>query len=177
MTAEEQRLIREIKEGNQKSFQILFERYRIPIYRYCELMLGDGVIAEDAYQETFIAFYTACNRDEQFSSIHAYLLTVARNQCLNLLRNRKLQVPIEDVHELQYEDDHNLSDVKPMLYKALQQIPAQYREAFLLFEIEGYSYTEIAEYCQVELNTVRNRIFRAKKSLRKLLGPTLRDDF
>ncbi|MGE3800474.1 MAG: RNA polymerase sigma factor [Candidatus Kapaibacterium sp.] len=175
-TPQEQGLINEIREGDQRAFKILFDRYRVPIYRYCEMMLGDRVVAEDVYQETFVAFYSACQRGEQFHSIHGYLLTVARNQCLNLLRNKKKTVPIEDAHELQYEDNHHLNDIKPILYGALQKLPAQYREAFLLFEIEGYSYSEIAEYCDIGINTVRNRIFRAKKSLRNILGSDMREN-
>lgn len=175
-TAEEQELVERIHNGDAEAFRILFERYRTVVYRFCQLMVNVQEAAEDIYQETFVVFYEACCKGEQFRSIKGYLMTVARNRCLNLLRDRQRNVLLEENSDLQYEYNPELAEIKQYLQDALLQIPEHYREAFLLFEVEGYSYNEIAEYSGVDRGIVKNRIYRAKQSLRKILGSVLSDN-
>lgn len=169
----DEQLTEKVRQGDHKAFEILFERHRTPIYRFCLLMLGDRLVAEDAYQEAFIALYQSCRRKERIRSVRGFLLTVARRKCLNLLRDDYKQVALDDDIVEAYEIDIDLVGVSDLLKAALLKIPAQYREAFLLFELEGYSYKEIADCLDVNLDVVRNRIFRGKKALQKILAPTL----
>lgn len=173
---EEQGLVERISQGDAEAFRILFERYRVIVYRFCQLMMGKQETTEDIYQETFVAFYEACCRGERFRNVRGYLITVARNRCLNQLREKNRDVPLDDHSELQYEFRPELSDISEFLQKALLRIPEQYRESFILFEIEGYSYNEIAQYSGVERSVVKNRIYRAKQSLKKILAPILHDN-
>lgn len=174
---EEQELTNRVREGDFEAFRVLFERYRLVVYRFCNLMINDHAAAEDIYQETFIVFYDACCKGEEIRNVQSYLITVARNRCLNLLRDRQRNVSLEEdlAVPLRYEPDLNKVDMNEILRSALSKIPEQYRESFLLFELEGYSYAEIAEYCNVDLGTVRNRIYRAKQSLKKILKPIMDD--
>lgn len=166
-------LTERIMQGDQHAFRILFERYRMPIYRFCLLMLGERPAAEDVYQEAFISLYSTCRRGETIRSVRAYLLTIARRRCLNHLRSDGKHVPLDDSTQLTYEVDHDLLDLNNILQEALLEIPAQYREALLLFEMEGYSYRQIADSLGVSDDIVRNRIYRAKKALQKILDPIL----
>ncbi len=178
ISTEEQELTNRVREGDAEAFRILFERYRLVLYRFCNLMVNDRAAAEDIYQETFIVFYETCCKGEKIQNVRGYLITIARNRCLNLLRDRQRSISLEEeaVLEMEAEYDLNNVDMNDILRSALLEIPEQYRESFLLFELEGYSYTEIAEYCDVDRGTVRNRIYRAKQSLRKILGPIMRDE-
>lgn len=166
-------LTQRVTEGDQEAFRLLFERHRMAVYRFCVLMLGNRTVAEDIYQEAFISLYHACRRKEIIHSVRAYLLTIARRRCLNQLRSDGRHVILDEAETIVYEMNLDMIGVGEVLKDALQRIPAQYRESFLLFEIEGYSYKDIATCLDVTVDIVRNRIFRAKKALQKILDPLL----
>lgn len=166
-------LTQQVTQGNQEAFRILFNRYRMEVYRFCLLMVGKHAAAEDIYQEAFISLYRACRRGETIYHVRAYLLTAARRRCLNYLRTDGKYVALDEVESVAYEMKLDEIGVDVLLKEALQKIPPQYRESFLLFEIEGYSYQEIATCLDVSLDIVRNRIYRAKKNLQKILDPIL----
>lgn len=166
-------LTERVTQGDQDAFRLLFERHRTPMYRFCMLMLGKHTVAEDIYQEAFISLFRACRKGEVIHNVRAYLLTVARRRCLNQMRSNGKYLPLDEDIPLVYEMDLDSLGVGETLQDALLKIPAQYRETFLLFEIEGYSYKEVAEYLDVSTDIVRNRIYRAKKALQKILDPVL----
>lgn len=166
-------LTERVMQGDQDAFRLLFERHRTPMYRFCMLMLGKHTVAEDIYQEAFISLFRACRKGEVIRNVRAYLLTVARRRCLNQMRNNGKYLPLDEDIPLVYEMDLDSLGVGDALQDALLRIPAQYRETFLLFEIEGYSYKEVAECLDVSIDIVRNRIYRAKKALQKILDPVL----
>lgn len=139
-------------------------------------MLGDQAAAEDIYQDVFLNFYRACRAGEQVRNVRNYLITAARNRCLNTLRLSRRLTPLEDSPALSYQEDIAASDTGAHLQEALLHIHPQYREAFLLFELEGYTYEEISEQLGINRTVVRNRIYRAKQALQKILGPLLRND-
>jgi RNA polymerase sigma-70 factor (ECF subfamily) len=173
---EDQALAERVSAGDHAAFSLLFERYKAGIYRFCLLMLSDEAVAEDVYQEVFINFYRACRAGQVMHNVRGYLLTAARTRCLNVLRTSNRHVSLEDVPERAYEVDPATADTNVHLRNALAAINPNYREAFLLCEFEGYSYDEIAKQLNVTHDIVKNRIYRAKQALQKILRPLLRDD-
>lgn len=136
-------------------------------------MLGDEAAASDIYQDVFIRFYRACRDGQQMYSVRGYLITVARTRCISALREMRRMTSMKDDIEIGYVPDESASDTNAHLQKALMTIAPQYREAFLLFELEGYSYEEICKQLDVTHDVVKNRIYRAKQALQKILGPLL----
>lgn len=173
---EEQALAERIGAGDQEAFRLLFERRGPGIYRFCLLMLGDRAGAEDIYQETFVALWKACREGKNLYSVQGYLIAVARTRCLNWLRLANRESPLDEIAEPSYEPDIGESDIGEHVHRALLRLPDQYREAIVLCEFDGYSYDEIAEALQVSRHVVKNRIHRAKKMLREILSPILRND-
>jgi RNA polymerase sigma-70 factor (ECF subfamily) len=175
MVDEDQSLAQRAGEGDHAAFRVLFERYKAEIYRFCLLMLREESMAEDIYQEVFINFYRACRAGQQMHNVRGYLMTAARSRCINAIKSARSLRSLEDIPELRYEPDDTASETNQQLRDALLKIPEQYREAFLLFELEGYSYEEIAGQVGTTYDVVKNRIYRAKQSLQKILKPLLRD--
>ncbi len=175
-TQDDRTLLERASAGDHTAFSVLFERYKSGVYRFCVLMLGDRASAEDIYQEVFLNFYKACRNGDQVRNVRNYLITAARNRCLNSIRLTRRHTTLDDSPVLSYDHDVTISDTGEHLQNALMQIHPQYREAFLLFELEGYSYEEICEQLQIGKTVVRNRIYRAKQALQKILRPLLRDD-
>lgn len=170
---EDQALADRAGAGDHAAFSVLFGRHKNGIYRFCLLMLGDQAQAEDIYQEVFINFYRACRTGQKMYNVRGYLMTAARTRCINALRSSKRLADLDDAPEPSYEPDPTAYDTGHHLREALQKIPPQYRETFLLFELEGYSYDEISRHLDISLGVVKNRIYRAKQALQKILRPIL----
>ena len=93
----------------------------------------------------FINFYRACRSGQKMYNVRGYLLTSARTRCINVFRSTKRHSDLDTIAEPSYLPDFSISDLGDHLRSALMQIAPQYRETFLLFEIEGYSYEQIAQ--------------------------------
>jgi RNA polymerase sigma-70 factor (ECF subfamily) len=169
-------LMERFKEGQEKAFVELYKRYNRRVYAYCVKMVGTRERAEDVYQEIFVRI--ARKRDHfKGGSFASWLFAIARNLCLNALRDNVEHVSLEDVsdsltisHELEYDQSAEL------LRKAVDQLPADLREALVLRVYDGLSYNEIADITQTKLATVKVRIFRAKQKLHEILTPYLVDN-
>ncbi len=172
---QERVLVRRIGQGDHKAFHTLFDRYRSDIYRFCLLLLGDRETANDVYQEIFLAFYQACRKGTVPRNVRNYLLTAARNRSLNYLKINRRYESCDDLSSTFSSPQHENYELQDQLRSALERIPAQYREAFLMAELVGYNYDEIGEILQVDHHTVKNRIYRARLALRKILSPTIQE--
>lgn len=166
-------LVEQIRAGDHSAFTKLFQKYKAGIYRFCLLMLGEAQAAEDIYQDIFLNFYRNCREGQPIRNVRHYLFGAARNRCLRQLQIARRVEPLPDLETLDYASDERQNDIKLQLEEALQRINPVYREAFLLFELEDYSYEEIAAQLEVSREVVRNRIYRAKQALQKILRPLL----
>lgn len=161
------------QDGNSGSaFNELYSRHSRRIYLYCRKALGDGPVADDIYQEIFIKFYHAIINGYEMPSVQFYLLKIARNLCLNHKRDNKVfLIELEDFHIPSDDNSIESEEVSKLVNMALELIPEEHKEAFILQVYQGMSYNEIAELTGVPLTTVRNRIVRAKRKLREILLP------
>jgi RNA polymerase sigma-70 factor (ECF subfamily) len=166
-------LVERIRAGDHAAFATLFQKYKTGIYRFCLLMLGESQAAEDIYQDIFLNFYSTCRQGQPIRNARHYLFGAARNRCLRQLQISRRMEPLPDFETLEYATDEREAEIKVQLDEALQRINPVYREAFLLFELEDYSYEEIAAQLEVTREVVRNRIYRAKQALQKILRKSL----
>src|ERR687896_1720717 len=81
----DERLVEQIRHGNEAAFEVAFERYGAGILGFCRHMLGSPEEAEDAVQHTFAAAYRDLLRDEREIKLKPWLYTIARNRCLSML--------------------------------------------------------------------------------------------
>lgn len=165
---------REFSSGSIEAFNFLYERYNRKLYWYCVRMLGNSDVAKDAYQEAFIRVYD--KREEfQGENFSAWLFTIARNICLNIIRTRRDFVEIEE--DTQITDHVRESDIgmKEYIEKALEKLPVTYREALILREYEDCSYQEIAEILNIDLSNAKVRVHRARAMMRKTLSPIAKE--
>jgi len=156
----------------EQAFTEIFNRYSSRIYAYCRRFLGDREEALDAFQETFIRFHQSASKDREMTNLPGFLLTIARNLCMNIKRKERNDISYEDY--MAGNDDENKTDKNEMLdliKKALNQLPDDYREVFILREYEGLSYQEIANMTNTNITNVKVRIHRAKQKIRDILQP------
>lgn len=163
------------KEVAEAAFSELYARYSGRVYAYCLRFLGNRDEAQDVYQETFIRFYECARQDREMTNVPGFLLKIARNLCLNTRRNKKRTVEFEDYQYLVPPKSAENSEFLQLITTALDMIPDDYREVFILREYEGLSYAEIAEVVDSSLSNVKVRIFRAKQKIRDILAPYIRE--
>jgi RNA polymerase sigma factor (sigma-70 family) len=165
--AGDERLVEQIRRGNELAFEIVFERHGAPILGFCRHMLGSREEAEDAVQHTFAAAFHDLQRGgERQITLKPWLYTIARNRCLSLLRARREQpaeieeIPTEGLAE-QVERRADLRD----LLGDLRELPEEQRAALLLAEAADLSHAEVAGVLGCEVARVKGLVFRARSGL------------
>ena len=153
------------------AFEELYSRYSTKLYSYCKKILMNDESANDAFQETFTKIIEASKQGKVMTNFAGYLITVARNHCLNEKENiRNSMVFVEDFQiPINIENDDR--ELVEIIRVALDSLPFEYRECLILKEFLNYSYSEIAELIGSNLSVVRIRIHRAKEKLKDILLP------
>jgi RNA polymerase sigma-70 factor, ECF subfamily len=164
-------------EGQEKAFAILYERYRLRIYRYCMRFLDfDTDAGGDAMQDVFVKIYEHAEQFRYTGSVQAWIMTIARNTCRNAVRGSARIVRIDDMNDIIEADPVTNPDIilerrriAGDLASAFDRLPENQREAILLRTCEEYSYDDIARITGTNIGIVRQRIWRARQALRKML--------
>ena len=167
-TQSDERLVDLVRAGSEPAFETIVERYRRALMRYVSRLLPPER-AEDVVQQAFVKAYDAMHRDGAELSLKPWLYRIAHNTALNALRDRglrhdELDERIDGVErpDQALERSQGLRDV----LVAVQALPERQRDAILLRELEGRSYTEIALALGVTDGAVRQLLHRARNSLR-----------
>lgn len=173
--AQEIALFRSFISGNRQAFTELYLRFRGRVFSYCLRMLGSAEEAEDLYQEVFIRVYERSHQFAEDKSLSGWIFTIAHNLCLNRIRDRKPTEGLDDVYGLASPEQDFGEDWQARIQWALDQVPAENREPFLLFEYQGLTYLEIADVLKLTIPAVKSRIYRTREQLRTLLEPYYRE--
>jgi RNA polymerase sigma-70 factor (ECF subfamily) len=151
----------------------LFERHHLALFRYLRRMTGRRRLAEDLMQETFLRAARAGRLERFRGRESAWLFTIARNLLLDHRRRearRPRPVGLEDARVAAIDGRQQLA---LGLDEALGQLEDDARDVFLLRELAGLGYREIASVLDATPDAVRSRIHRARLALRELLAPSL----
>jgi RNA polymerase sigma-70 factor (ECF subfamily) len=174
--ATDEELFSSFLRGNEQAFGQLYEAYERPLFLYCRYLLSTQADAEEVFQETWMRVVRMRTRGKEVEHFRAFLFTVARNTGLKFIERRKRRqghVSIDAVDpagDWILHDDHQYSEMKELVHKALKRVPVVQREAFVLHAILGYTFDEIAEMQGVSMTAAKTRAFRARHSLRGLLA-------
>jgi len=176
---EDSQIVARVLAGETSEYRRLVERYQQPVFRFAYNMIGDRHDAEDITQEVFVACFDKLRSYQpQRSSVLTWLLTIARNRCINQWkRNRPVTIgePIVLVDAQCPTSDALKREFWEELDAALVALPLEQRAVFILAEIEQLAYSEIAKIENATLGTVKSRLHRAKQRLRGLLKSHVRE--
>jgi RNA polymerase sigma factor (sigma-70 family) len=165
--AGDERLVEQIRRGNELAFEVAFERHGAGVLAFCRHMLGSREEAEDAVQHSFAAAYRDLQRGGDRSvALKAWLYTIARNRCVSVLRARREQAA--ELHELPTEGLSEQVERRAELRELLadvRDLPEDQRAALLLAEAAGLSHAEVAQVLGCEVAAVKGIVFRARSSL------------
>jgi RNA polymerase sigma-70 factor, ECF subfamily len=172
--ATDERLLEDAANGNTAAFQILYERYRDPIFRFAYRLLGSAEAAEDVTHDCFLGLIKEPGRfDSTRASLRTYLYGAARNQAAKRYQSFGRETALEELAD----EPHSADRQGPMalvledelageVERAIASLPPLQREALVLFEYEDLSLAEIAAVVGADSGTVKSRLFRARERLR-----------
>lgn len=153
-------------------FRLAMVKHHRAIYRVCFAILGDEHEAQDVTQETFLRYWQLSG---EVRGAKAWLVTVARNKCLDRLRSRKRFVDADpEIFEQQTEDrgpqwHADREESLNRLQALINGLPEPQRSLVLLFDIEGLTGAECAEALDLNINQVKVYLHRARRQLRRAL--------
>ncbi len=176
--------------GDPQAFGTLVERYQTRLLNFVNRTIGDRERAEDLVQEVFIRLFRHLHRFDQTKKFSTWIYTIASNLAKNELRNRGRNPLVlfqtikkhweADHRPLQFEDSTARPDdlyrkryLKETVERCVGLLPEHHRAVFVLRELEGKSYAEIAEITACNLGTVKSRLNRARNSFAQLISPLL----
>jgi len=149
--------------------EALFARYRTPVYRFLQRLTGDSATAEDLTQEVFIRALGA--QYEPSERERGWVFQIARNLARDHARRMVHRRPPSTTP---HEPSVFVDRVGALAVQdAVRQLPDPEREMFLMREVAGLTYDEIAIACDVTPDAVRNRLHRARVALREVLAPSV----
>ena len=178
-TASDDRLVALGVQGDRAAYGELVERHKDGLVSYLTRMTGDRAIAEDLAQETFVRLFEHATSYKPRGKLRAYLFRIAvnlqrsrerRRRRWRLLATRFLSAngrrpePAATGQLLDRERDRLVAD-------AVARLPGHFRAPIVLFNVEGWSYREIAEALGCREGTVKSRIHRGRQLLRRDLAP------
>ena len=169
-------------EGKRKAF----EREAIPhldsLYRFAVRLTTDPTQAEDLVQNTMLKAYRSWHLYQAGTKIRAWLMTILRNLFINEYRKARragVHIDVDEIERIAVLGDDEQSDpenrffdqiVDDEILRAIDALPDEFRQTLVLSDMEALSYAEIAKVTRVPLGTVKSRLFRARRALRRKLS-------
>ncbi|HET7584013.1 MAG TPA: sigma-70 family RNA polymerase sigma factor [Gemmatimonadaceae bacterium] len=183
-------VVAEFLTGEERAFQELVTRYQARLLNFVYRTIGDRERSEDLVQEVFIRVYRHLHRFDQSKKFSTWIYTIASNLAKNELRNRSRNPLVffqaikrnwqDEERPLQFEDSSMRPDdlyrkrhLRELVERSVARLPEHHRQVFVLRELEGKSYEEIAEITGCNLGTVKSRLNRARNSFAAIIEPGL----
>lgn len=160
--------------NSSKEFELLFRRGYPRLCHIAAGMLGDREAAEDVVQDCFVSFWEMQTACKAVQSPEAFMTTMVRHRCIDLLRKQSVEVSAEDetvqsrMADLadQTADEHKPS-AQDIVEQALSMLPYKCRCVFELSRLHGKSYREIADSLNISVKTVENQMGKGIRAMRQ----------
>jgi len=170
-------LLKRAVRGDEQAFLVLYQRHQAALYRYALRMTGSPWAAEEVVQEVFLL---VIREPQKFQSergeLGAFLYGVARNRVMKYLEKRPREASLDRMSEDGSAWNEPEDPLTPMMIaekserieqvrQAVLGLPAEFREAVVLCELEELSYEEAAQACGCPVGTIRSRLHRGRALL------------
>jgi RNA polymerase sigma-70 factor (ECF subfamily) len=156
-------VVRAAMAGDLAAFEWLVRCYQAHVWRFLRHLLGDGALAEDVTQETFLRVYQHLPTFAWRSKFSTWVFRVARNAGIDALRSRQRHDQL--LHMLPRPQPEPAPDARAEAWAAVAALSPKLREALLLVEVFGFTYREAAQVLRVPDGTVKSRVFHARVRL------------
>jgi RNA polymerase sigma-70 factor (ECF subfamily) len=178
--------------GQKEAFGVLLRRYERELYGYLRRYLGDGNLAEDVFQNTFLQVYLKSGQYEEGRPVRPWLYTIATNQAIDALRRngRHQAVSLDQARKETGEGElQNLMEMlesrgpspleaahgeerRERIRASVERLPEFLREVLILAYYQGLKYREIADILGIPVGTVKSRLHAALVKLQEAWNTT-----
>lgn len=168
---EHDRIVQEIKEGNERSFQQIFHAYYENLCHYAFTILRDMDDAEDVVQSMFLKIWEKREELTITHTVKAYLYRAVYNQCVNQLDHRVVQQKFQEQNAAKKLSGVQHPEIFPneledRIVAAINTLPKQCRTIFIMSRYQEMKYAQIAKALDLSVNTIENQISKALRILR-----------
>jgi len=176
-TDQDEVLVARIAAGDKQAFELLFTEYGERVFRYAQRLITDVTKAEEVTNDVMLEVWKTAARFEGRSKVSTWILGITRHLALNAVRRKSFDtVDVDDTpgladdHQITAAVEHDRDVLKEGLRDALTRLSTDHRDVIELTFFHGCTYQEIAEIVGCPENTVKTRMFHARKQLQALLG-------
>lgn len=160
-----------VKHDKDRAFNIVYKRYYKKIYGLAYKILYDKTIVEDCVQEIFIKVYENLEKFRFGSSLGTWIYRITINHLINVNKKIDFYLDIdEERFQSKVEYSIELTELQEKIKKALNGLNELEKKVFILREMEGFSYKEIANITELNEGTVKSKIHYIKLKLRDILS-------
>lgn len=166
-------LLNLIREGDKLAFKHLFETYFTPLCRFMHLYVKETTIVEELALDIFTYVWENRKTLQIQISLKAYIFQAAKNKCLNVLRQKKLTVSLDDTQQDIPETDEmslETEELSNLIQEAVMALPDKCKEVFNLSRTENLTNQEVAAQLNISEKTVEGHITNALKRIKAFLG-------
>jgi len=173
----DEKLMQEIKADNMFAFDMLYFKYSKRLYKFAYSILKSAEESENIVQDVFLSLWENRNKVERDSSVKYYVFTIAYNSAISIIRKKARESQfieyLKSLQDLNHEpvnielEYHELTE---KLEDIINHLPDRQKSVYLLHNIEGLKYSEIAVRLNISVNTIENHMSRAYKTIRKKMG-------
>lgn len=185
---DEDLMLRYGERGDLEAFEVLVLRHEKPLYNFILRTLGNEAVAQELLQETFIALIKKAADYKPTAKLTTFMYTIARNKCIDVFRKKRPATSIDKPLGGDGDEGPTLADrlseegaastelefekqrFREALSVALQTLPDDQRTVFMLKEVSGLKFREIAEVENISLGTAKSRMRLAAEKLQAELG-------
>lgn len=173
--ASDEDIVQRIAQGDALAMRVLYGRHHLRVFRFLQHLLRDEALAEDAMSEVFLDVWRQAGKFEGRSSVSTWMLAMARNKAWSSLRKRRETALEEGVAEAMEDegDDPEVqvqkSDKGAAIRACMEKLTPDHREVLDLVYYHERSVEEVAMILSIPENTVKTRLFHARKKLAELL--------
>ena len=171
-------LMQRIREGDDDAFAEIVDRYKNSLINYLTHLVRSRDRAEEVAQEAFVRLYDNASKYREQEKLGPYLYRIATNLVVSAIRRERrwgMLLPRLRASSLQVAPPPDAaligSEIQRQVAAALERLPLKFRAPLVLYEIEEWTYEEIAAALGLRIGTVKSRISRARSTLRKDLAP------
>jgi RNA polymerase sigma-70 factor (ECF subfamily) len=171
----EAELLSRVVSGDRAAFDDVMRTHEDRVFSVCLRILGDRERALDATQDTFLTVFRKAAQFQARSTLGTWIYRIAVNTCYDHIRRsqRRPTQPLPDhvdPADPSAEEAIDSAALRPEIEAALARIPADFRDAVILSDLEGLTMPEAAEVLGVPIGTVKSRVFRGRRLLAGQLG-------
>ena len=170
-------LVVRAQEGDVRAFEALVRRYQRRFYRLAMRLLGNSSDAEDAVQDAFVAAWRRLPGFRGEAAFSSWMYRIVTNRCLLVLRKRRPVTALDELRDqpspesASPEHAAETQDRATALQRALLDLPTDQRTCWILRELHGLGYEDIATIVAAGPDAVRGRLYRARRTLAEVMAP------